>query len=63
MTILLLSPAFRIWIMEKEINKNFEQFMDVIIRLFESKNNMKTLLDAKDYDSFLEKLSKIARSH
>lgn len=37
--------------------------MDVIIRLFESKNNMKTLLDAKDYDSFLEKLSKIARSN
>ena len=49
--------------MQRELNEDLEQFMDVIIRLFESKNNMKTMLDAKDYESFLEKLSKIARSH
>ena len=46
--------------MQRELNEDLEQFLDVIIRLFESKNNMKTLLEAKDYDSFLGKLSKIA---
>ena len=46
--------------MQRELNEDLEQFLDVIIRLFESKNNMKTLLEAKDYDSFLNKLSKIA---
>ena len=46
--------------MQRELNEDLEQFLDVIIRLFESKNNMKTLLEAKDYDSFLDKLSKIA---
>ena len=45
--------------MERQLNDDFELFLDVLIRLFESRNNMKLLLEATDYRSFLEKLEKI----
>ena len=47
--------------MERQLNDDFELFLDVLIRLFESKTNMKLLLETKDYKSFLEKLEKIGK--
>ena len=45
--------------MERQLNDDFELFLDVLIRLFESKNNMKLLLETDSYHSFLEKLERI----
>ena len=47
--------------MERQLNDDFELFLDVLIRLFESKTNMKLLLETNDYKSFLEKLEKIGK--
>jgi len=47
--------------MERQLNDDFELFLDVLIRLFESRNNMKFLLEATDHRSFLEKLEKIGK--
>ena len=47
--------------MERQLNDDFELFLDVLIRLFESRNNMKLLLETKDYKTFLEKLEKIGK--
>ncbi len=48
--------------MEHSLQKDFERFIDVLIRLFESRNTMKLLLEADDYLSFLERLEKIGKT-
>ncbi len=48
--------------MEERLSTDFEQFLDVFIRLFENKNNMKILLESEDHSGFLNNISRITKT-
>ncbi len=48
--------------MEKQMRADYERFTDVLVRLFETRNTMKQLLETEDYSSFLSRLERIGRT-